>query len=173
MVEPSQSGVDWNFVYEEYMPRVYKFFRYRVQDPILAQDLTAITFEKAWRMRRTYRADLSGIATWLLTIARNTAADHFRQQRPEDDLRDDRPEGTAYRPVEDHVLQADNLTYLLALMEELTPRERELIALKYGAGLTNRAIAELTGLTESNVGTTLSRIVHLLRARWDVLIYER
>ena len=58
-------------------------------------------------------------------------------------------------------------------MEGLRPRERELIALKYGASLTNRAIADVIGLSESNVGTTLSRIVHLLRARWGFKLYER
>jgi RNA polymerase sigma-70 factor, ECF subfamily len=173
MTEPSQSGVDWIFVYEEYMPRIYKFFRYRVRDTILAQDLTATTFEKAWRMRRTYREDRSRVYTWLLTIARNTATDYFRLSRTEDALSDDKPESAANRPVEDHVLQDDNLMRLSVLMEDLTPRERDLIALKYGAGLTNRAIAELVGMSESNVGTTLSRIVQLLRARWDVLIYER
>ncbi|MBK8027516.1 MAG: sigma-70 family RNA polymerase sigma factor [Chloroflexi bacterium] len=46
-------------------------------------------------------------------------------------------------------------------------RERELIALKYGAELTNRAIAEVTGLSESNVGTTLHRIIQKLRQQWD------
>src|SRR5688572_16757384 len=101
MTEPSQPGIDWIFVYEEYMPRVYKFFRYRVRDAALAQDLTATTFEKAWRMRRSYRADLSGVYTWLLTIARNTATDYFRLKRPEDSLSEDRAEGTDPRPVED------------------------------------------------------------------------
>ena len=45
--------------------------------------------------------------------------------------------------------------------------KRELVALKYGAGATNRAIAKLTGLSESNVGTILHRTVAALRAAWD------
>ena len=45
--------------------------------------------------------------------------------------------------------------------------ERELVSLKYGAGVTNRAIAQLTGLSESNVGTILHRTIDALRARWD------
>ena len=53
---------------------------------------------------------------------------------------------------------------LSALLTHLEARERELVALKYGAGLTNRAIAELTGLSESNVGTILHRVVTRLRA---------
>jgi RNA polymerase sigma-70 factor (ECF subfamily) len=53
------------------------------------------------------------------------------------------------------------------LVAERPRRERELIALKYGAGATNRAIAKLTGLSESNVGTILHRTVVALRAAWD------
>jgi RNA polymerase sigma-70 factor (ECF subfamily) len=49
----------------------------------------------------------------------------------------------------------------------LPERERELLSLKYGAGLTNRAIARLTGLSESNVGTLLHRTIAGLRTEWD------
>ena len=52
-------------------------------------------------------------------------------------------------------------------MAELSPRERELIALKYGAELTNQEIARLTGLSDTNVGTILSRTISTLRARFD------
>ena len=48
----------------------------------------------------------------------------------------------------------------------LPEREREVIALRYGSGLTNRAIARLTGLSESNVGTILHRTVARLREAW-------
>jgi RNA polymerase sigma-70 factor (ECF subfamily) len=53
------------------------------------------------------------------------------------------------------------------MLKELAIRERELIALKYGGGLTNREIARATGLSESNVGTILHRVVGRLRARWE------
>jgi RNA polymerase sigma factor (sigma-70 family) len=72
---------DWDQVYAEQLPRVLNFFRYRVGDMAEAEDLTARTFEKAWRARRRYRSDLAGFATWLLTIARNVAIDHLRAQR--------------------------------------------------------------------------------------------
>ena len=49
----------------------------------------------------------------------------------------------------------------------LPDRDRELLALKYGAGMTNRAIARLTGLSESNVGTIVHRAVQALRRRGE------
>mgnify|MGYP002259890598 CR=1 FL=1 len=47
--------IDWNQLYGEHIGRVFNFFRYRVGDDQLAQDLTATTFEKAWKKRHQYR----------------------------------------------------------------------------------------------------------------------
>src|SRR5512143_3361181 len=87
--------VDWDAVYAEELPRVYNFFRYRVGNRATAEDLTSLTFEKAWRARRRYRKDRAAIATWLLAIARNVAIDHFRSARPEVALDDDQASGVA------------------------------------------------------------------------------
>src|SRR2546425_10466426 len=72
---------DWDALYAEQLPRVYNFFRYRVGDGAVAEDLTSLTFEKAWVARHRYRRDLASFATWLMTIARNVATDHWRRRR--------------------------------------------------------------------------------------------
>src|SRR5918996_491840 len=72
---------DWDQVYAEQLPRVLNFFRYRLGPTADVEDLTARTFEKAWRARHGYRRDLAGFATWLLTIARNVAIDHLRARQ--------------------------------------------------------------------------------------------
>ena len=72
------AAVDWDAVYAEQLPRVYNFLRYRTGDEALAEELTARTFEKAWRKRHGYRRALAGVATWLLRIASHTAIDYFR-----------------------------------------------------------------------------------------------
>ena len=162
---PSASEVDWEAVYAEELPRVYNFFRYRVGDGMIAEDLTAATFEKAWRARELYRRDVAGFSTWLLTIARNVATDHFRRPHLETSLdaaRTHADENTPERWAE----HEDDVRRLSTLLAQLPDRDRELLALKYGAGLANRAIAKMTGLTESNVGTILHRIIQHLRAEW-------
>ncbi len=55
----------------------------------------------------------------------------------------------------------------MASLNKFPDRERELVALKYGAELTNREIARMTGLSESNVGTILNRVVAKLRNEWE------
>ena len=156
---------DWDALYRAELPRVYNFFRYRVGDGPEAEDLTSATFEKAWRARGRYRRDLAGFATWLMTIARNVAIDHYRQRRWHEPLEaaGHVPGGSAPEAEAERRSEAELLNRLLSDCPE---REREIVALRYGAGLTNRAIAKLTGLTETNIGTILSRTIQSLRARW-------
>jgi RNA polymerase sigma-70 factor (ECF subfamily) len=148
------------------MPRVYNFFRYRVWDDALAEDLTSTTFEKAWRGRARYRRDLAAFSTWLFTIARNVAIDYYRQRKVELSLEDIHQKADERTPETAAEKRAD-FAQLSALLARLPGRERELLAMKYGAGLSNREIARVTGLSETNVGTILSRTVHGLRAEWQ------
>ena len=157
---------DWEQVYAEQLPRVFNFFRYRIGDTADAEDLTARTFEKAWQSRHRYRQDVAGFATWLLTIARNVAIDHVRARRLLVPLEAAAAVPTDTGSPEEQVLRQSNAERLERLLTRLTPRERELIAFKYGAEMTNRAIARATGLSESNVGTILHRAVETLRAQW-------
>ena len=157
---------DWDQVYAEQLPRVLNFFRYRVGQTPDVEDLTARTFEKAWRARHRYRRDLGGFSTWLLTIARNVAIDHLRARQRYEPL-----DVAAVVPSTDHTpeqraVHQSEAQRLAALLATLEPRQRELMAMKYGADMTNRAIAHATGLSESNVGTILHRAVEALRGRW-------
>jgi RNA polymerase sigma-70 factor (ECF subfamily) len=156
---------NWDAVYAEQLPRVFNFFRYRVGNDAHAEDLTARTFEKAWSARARYRRDLAGFSTWLLSIARNVATDHLRAQRVHLPL-EAAEEVPAQETPHDEAARDSDLARLGRLLQTLPQREQELVALKYGAEATNRAIAELTGLSESNVGTILHRVVQSLRRDW-------
>jgi RNA polymerase sigma-70 factor, ECF subfamily len=162
----SATEADWERHYADELPRVYNFFRYRVGDDSMAEDLTSTTFEKAWRGRARYRRDLAAFSTWLFSIARHVAIDYYRQRRvetPLDELQLQADELTTEYAVEQH----DDIAQLSRLVSGLPDRERDLLALKYGAGLTNRDIARISSLSESNVGTILHRVVHGLRAEWQ------
>lgn len=159
--------IDWEIAYQEYLPRIYNFFWYRVSDEALSEDLTAVTFEKAWRGRERFRRDLSAFSTWLFTIARNVAADHFRRRGATLPLESIREQADPVL-LEETVQQSQEVARLIALLSQVPARERELIAFKYGGGLNNREIARLTRLSESNVGTILNRTVERLRMQMDV-----
>lgn len=157
--------VDWDALYADQLPRIHNFFRYRVGPGAVAEDLTSLTFEKAWTARHQYRHDLAAFSTWLFTIARNVAIDHYRARRPMVPL-EDAGHLTAGESPETLAERRSDAEQLGRQLERLSERERELIALKYGAGLTNRAIAHATGLTATNVGTILHRAIAALRDGW-------
>ncbi len=152
-------------MYGNQLPRIYNYFRFRVGPAHDVEDLTARTFEKAWRARAQYRRDLAGFSTWLFAIARNVVTDHLRSEAQRiraAALADPSDPSTP----EDGALHSSDIARLLTLTARLPDRHKELIALKYGAALNNRMIARITGLSESNVGTTLQRIVTSLRSQW-------
>jgi RNA polymerase sigma-70 factor (ECF subfamily) len=157
--------MDWETVYRTQMPRIYNFLRYRLHDEVAAEDLTAVTFEKAWRYRHSYRPHESAFATWLFTIARNSATDYLRRQQEHEPLLETAV-STAPTP-EERISQQQDLAFLQQLLAELPDREQEILALKYGAELSNKDIARQMGLTAVNVGIILYRTLRKLRPHWE------
>ena len=158
-------AADWDALFAAQLPRILNFFRYRVGEGAVAEDLTSITFEKAWRHRARYRRDRGAFTTWLYTIAHRVAIDHVRARRDLRPLSEAADLAGGETPEEAAVRRSD-AERLLSLLTALPERERTLIALKYGAELSHREIATATGLSETNVGTILSRTITSLRARW-------
>ena len=158
--------IDWTAVYEELLPRVYHYFCLRVGDPLEAEDLTAATFERAWRDRERYRNDLGTFANWLFGIARHVTITHFRQYKQEQTIPEQEAE-SVHRPTEETATRQEEFERLASMLGSLPARDREIFSLKYGAQFTNRSIAKIVGLTESNVGTILHRIVSRLRQEWE------
>jgi RNA polymerase sigma-70 factor, ECF subfamily len=162
---PSTGEVDWEALYADQLPRIYNYFRFRLGGEADVEDLTARTFEKAWSARARYRRDRAAFSTWLYRIAHNLCVDHLRSRRAHAPL-DAAAEVAEERTPETDEQHRSDLARLARLAACLPERERELIALRYGAGLSNRAIAPLLGLSESNVGTILHRTVQSLRSQW-------
>ena len=156
---------DFAAVYDEHVWRVYGFFAYRMRSRADAEDLTQLTFERALKAWARYDPSRAGVATWLLAIARNLLVDHARadrsaRQQPLDDLdtRDDALIHTGDAP--DLGLEPD----LERALASLGPRDREILALRFGGELTGPEIAAATGLTLANVQQILSRSLRRMRA---------
>ena len=152
-------------LYDHYFPKVYSYLLYRVQDPQVADDLAAQVFERALTRLDQYCPERGAFSTWLFAIARNRLKKHWRRQKvrqliPLDAVRN-RPAATV--PVEELVAQNDQLARVLPLIRALDERERNILALKFGAGLSNRRIAEITGLTPNHVGVLVYRTLKQLR----------
>jgi len=158
----------WRAIYDEYLPRVFHFMCYKVGDVQTAEDLTATTFEKAWKSKDYFKKSKGTVQSWLFGIARHVVADHYRKPNREfgpDQLSPLHSERTL---VEDKVQEKTNFEDIYQIISTFNDQHQELIALKYGAGLTNRKIAAITGLSATNVGTILSRLVHKIRQELGV-----
>jgi RNA polymerase sigma factor (sigma-70 family) len=161
VIEPSAFAE----LYDHYFPLVHKYVLYRVRDAQMADDLTSQIFERLLNDLSRYRAERAPFGAWLFGIARHVIGDHFRVQKRRRWLSLDglhqlfSPEP----PPEAATLQGELRDSLLAAVGRLSDRERDLIGLKFAAGLNNRQIATLTGLKESHVGVIFYRAMQHLR----------
>jgi len=156
------SARDFAGVYEQQVSQVYGFFGYLVRSRDDAEDLTQQTFERALRAWGRFDSTRGSATAWLLTIARNQFVDFLRAGRS----------GRA-QSVEEAGLEGFGATTdrpsvgldpeLERALGSLSARERELIALRFGADLSGAEIAALTGLTLANVQQILSRSLRRMR----------
>jgi RNA polymerase sigma-70 factor (ECF subfamily) len=165
-VRAARERIAFVMLYDRYFPRVYNYLRARTGDPHLADDLTAQTFENVLRNIASYRPEKAPFSSWLFAIARNALNDHLRAARRRQWFSLD---ALRYQPadrsdLEGRYIQAESRQALAQALEQLGERERDLVALKFLAGLNNRQIAGLSGLSESNVGVILFRAMHRLRS---------
>ncbi|MGF1503720.1 MAG: RNA polymerase sigma factor [Anaerolineae bacterium] len=152
-------------LYEATFDRIYSFVRYQVADDALADDITAQVYERVLHGYARFDPQRGSLINWLFGIARNVVREHRRQQRrqptlPLDALRERAHES---RRPEQIVAERERSDRLLHAVAGLKPREREILALKFGAGMTNRQIAAVLDLSESNVGTIVYRALGRLR----------
>jgi RNA polymerase sigma factor (sigma-70 family) len=157
-------------IYDHYFPRVYNYVRYRVGDAQTTDELTAQVFERALARISSYRPERGPFAAWLFAIARHAVSDCLRAQRRRRWLSLEALRGRASTEPQPEEVAIHNETRadLLAAIARLSDREQDLIGLKFAAGLSNRRIGELTGLSRSNVGVILYRAVRRLRAELGV-----
>jgi RNA polymerase sigma-70 factor, ECF subfamily len=145
---------------EPLIRRVYAYVAYRVGDGPDAEDITSETFERALRYKKSYDSRKGEPVAWLIGIARRCI--EGRPQTPE--LSSEHLESADHRDLEDDALRRIALSGAVGHLEE---RDRELIALRYGADLTARQIAELHGAKTNAIEVALHRALARLRAHLE------
>jgi len=149
-------------LYRDSARDLYAYVRTLLGDDAAAEDVTALAFERAYRRRASFNADRGSQRGWLFGIARNAALDELRRRRRAAPLVAELPDEQAPAPEEEAELAVRRSTVRAALAA-LSPRDRELVALKFHGGLTNAELAAVLGTSESNAGTRLHRAVAKLR----------
>ncbi|MBW3609678.1 MAG: sigma-70 family RNA polymerase sigma factor [Actinobacteria bacterium] len=141
-------------------------FRYalvRVRDRAAAEDVTALAFERAYRRRERFDPRKGTARAWLFAIARNAALDELRRRRRSAALHVDPEDLLAATAAEDAAEAAERRALVRAARHGLDARDRELLALKFHAGLSHEEIAAVLGISTSNAGTRVHRALTKLR----------
>jgi RNA polymerase sigma-70 factor, ECF subfamily len=145
---------------------VYAYVSGLLRDRSAAEEVTATAFERAFRRWSRFDPERGSPRGWLFGIARNAALDELRRRGRHAEMVGEHIDPDAPTGV-DEAEAGLRRAALAAAVATLSPRERELVALKFFAGLSNSEIAAVIGVSESNAGTRLHRVVTKLREACD------
>jgi RNA polymerase sigma-70 factor (ECF subfamily) len=158
----SHPVLDFDTLYRAARDDVYAYVATLLGDRSAAEDVTASAFERAFLKQGTYKSARGSERAWLFGIARNAALDELRRRKRSAALTAE-PEDLESAAPEDAADAALQRAALRTALAGLPPRERELIALKFHAGLSNGEIAKVLGISAANAGTRVHRAVTRLR----------
>jgi RNA polymerase sigma factor (sigma-70 family) len=160
-------------LYDEFMPKVFRYIHYKVNHQQITEDLTSMVFEKALVSFEKYSSDKAAFSTWIFSIARNTLIDYYRTNKARQQASLDEAMEVPSRepsPQEEAEKKAEH-ECLRGCLARLPEDDQEIVRLKFAGEFNNRQIAKMLGLSESNVGVRLFRAVRKLREgfheSWD------
>jgi RNA polymerase sigma factor (sigma-70 family) len=170
MAAPHPPPLEFEALFRTASADVYAYVRSLVGDGATADDVTAASFERAYRKRRSFDPRRGTSRQWLFTIARNASLDELRRRKRSATPMADAGEhgsvvigGDAAHGAAADDPAAERSDVVRAAIASLAPRDRDLIALKFYAGLSNAEIASTLGISESNAGTRVHRALSALR----------
>ena len=160
---------DFSVWYHSHRETVYRYVRFRVATREAAEDVTSEVFMKALRSLTRYDARRASPRTWLLRIARNAVTDHLRALRRRGSLHvslDRVPDLVAHEESPDvRLVREERVQKVLNASGELRSADKEILSLRYGAGLANGEIADAMGISANAVAVRLHRALARLRTQ--------
>ena len=163
---PRPRALDLDALYRDARDDVYAYAATLLRDSSAAEEVTAQAFERAVRRQRTFDPHRGTPRAWLFGIARHAALDELRRRRRGAGLAGE-PADPEFADPHDAAEGALRREAVRAALEALAPREREIVALKFQAGLDNAELAAVLGVSVSNAGTLLHRAMTKLREAVD------
>ena len=148
-------------LYTIYAPQLYRYFWFHTRSQLAAEDLVSEAFLRVLSSLASYDSRRGPFTAWLYGIARHALA-RYKWQAAHSGAA--RQAARAAAATDGHnTAPGEERIDLWQAVAELSESEREVIALKFGGGLTHREIAVVTGLREVHVGVVLGRALQKLR----------
>lgn len=167
----THNTADFAGFYDEWSPKVYNYARHRTGSATRADEIVADTFTRVLKSWSRFDPQRGDRRTWLFAIAVRAVCDHYRWEtrRSWFGLRA-LAEPVDPKPGPERSLEAaQEQRGLMEALSALPSAHREVVSLKFFSGMTNRAIAEVLGLSVSNVGIILFRSVRRMRKSLPVV----
>lgn len=158
---PADADLAFEQLYRSSRDDVYAYVAGLLRDRSAAEDVTAGAFERAYRKRSRFDPRRGSPRAWVFGIARNAALDELRKRGRQAEMTAEPADDAATVP--ELAEQGERRVAVRVALGRLEARDRELISLKFFAGLSNPEIAATLGIGESNAGTRLHRAVAKLR----------
>jgi RNA polymerase sigma-70 factor, ECF subfamily len=157
--DPGAFGI----LYDRHVESVYRLAYVRLGNAAAAEDVTAEVFVKALRGIGRYRNQGKPFTCWLYQIARNAVADHFRHETVTGEL----PEALSDRSpsVEAQAIARDEIRHVWRLVDQLPPRQRTAMILRFRDDRSTREVAQIMGKSEAATKLLIFRAVKRLRAQ--------
>ena len=153
---------------EKHESALLRYAQHFVHDLGTAQDVVQDTFLQLCKKQDEDLKDR--LAPWLYTVCRNRAIDIGRKERrmkttPKDQLESQLTQNSNQQSPSSRLEKAEATAGLLQQVSLLPDRQQEVLRLKFNSGLSYQEIAEVTGLTSSNVGFILHTAISKLRQK--------
>jgi len=165
LVEAARHDPDaFAMLYRHYLTPLYRYLFSRLNNVHDAEDLTEQIFIEVMEKLVHFRYQRGGcFAAWLFTIARRRLVDFYRQHKdkPLDDFPSAEP---GLLPV---IEKGEDLLQLGRLLTRLDENDRELLRLRFSAGLSFAEIGLIDGRSEAAAKMALYRVLDFLRAHWE------
>lgn len=163
--DPGDRSIDFGTLYQQQLPRIYRYLRARSSSDDEAADLTQQVFLNALAALPTYEVRSSPIEAWLFRIARNVAIDASRRNRSivSFELLPNVGALADTYDLEAAVIQSESLQKIASWISQLDDTQRELLFLRFVAGLKTKEIAAIVGKREGAIRKQLQRTLRRLK----------
>lgn len=150
-------------LYEEYYDRMVRYIFVRIRDQTEAEDLAGEVFLKALKSLDSYRGRGEQMRVWLFKIAHNVVIDHVRKMSKRKTVPLNEMEIPDRLSVEETVETKLQVERLSEALEQLTPSQREVIGLRFFAGLSSAEVGEISGKSGAAVREMQRAAIEKLR----------
>jgi RNA polymerase sigma-70 factor (ECF subfamily) len=153
LVHQAKSGDPEAFarLYDAYVERISRYIYFRVSENVDMEDIVSQVFLKAWENLDRYKMGSSPFIAWLYTIARNLVIDHYRTKKDMLPLEEALAlPSDAEGPDEEAQMRFD-LQAMRDALQSLSKDQKQVLILKYIAGLPNENIAKIMNKQEGTI----------------------